>query len=329
LKLNKFHQQLHNCKQILKDGSLLNIDGGRPESNAIHSLKKPGSLTQKRMQSLTSQVARNIFADQVMTDAMIILKETGLIATNKLGDNTSTFGSRYIMKLESPSDIFDNNVDDISINLEWQGQSYKSAKFMELCKGLAKRIFINVGPGGCLKSHSSVEGFTEYHNNGVVFRSHPSYKGSREWMDWALIKWDEQSVPIPAKIFMFLNLEKSELMTEEEHELFRSSLNFKGLDVQNEDMNQMVSNAHHYLTASKWVVIQSCLSHEEEGTHPNNNYRVEPKLGTRYYLESKWRLVPIETIVDIAYCLEIGNESKEVVCLDEKSEWYNHFLENV
>ena len=28
LKINKYHQQLHNVRQILKDGSLLNVNGG-------------------------------------------------------------------------------------------------------------------------------------------------------------------------------------------------------------------------------------------------------------------------------------------------------------
>ena len=38
-KLVKLHQQLHNPRQVLKDGSLLNVDGGRCESIAIHSSK--------------------------------------------------------------------------------------------------------------------------------------------------------------------------------------------------------------------------------------------------------------------------------------------------
>ena len=37
LKLVKFHQQLHNVRQIKKYGSLLNIDGGRCESVAIEN----------------------------------------------------------------------------------------------------------------------------------------------------------------------------------------------------------------------------------------------------------------------------------------------------
>ena len=38
-RLVKFHQQLHNPRQVLKDGVLLNVDGGRCESIAIQSSK--------------------------------------------------------------------------------------------------------------------------------------------------------------------------------------------------------------------------------------------------------------------------------------------------
>ena len=44
-KLVKLHQQLHNPRQVLKDGVLLNVDGGRCESIAIHLSKNQAGIS--------------------------------------------------------------------------------------------------------------------------------------------------------------------------------------------------------------------------------------------------------------------------------------------
>ena len=53
LKIPKFHQNLHYTQQILKDGSLLNIDGGRPESHNKSIIKQPAKTTQKNQKNIT------------------------------------------------------------------------------------------------------------------------------------------------------------------------------------------------------------------------------------------------------------------------------------
>ena len=329
LKVNKFHQQLHNCREILKDGALLNVDGGRPESIAIDTLKKPGSLTQKRVQSLTRQMAENLMSDQVMADARDLIDQQSTLYSISKVDKPAyqLYGSRFAFQLSFPDGSFNVGVDDVKIDFKWKGEAYHSTKFYDLCKGVAKRLYINVGPGGCLRHNSVVDGFTEYHIGDLVFRSHPCYRNEREWTDWAMIKWDEVSEPIPAKICMFLNLENSKMMTPQEHQQFRSSFESDIFASQNEDNNESMRDSQQFLTRSKWVVIQSCLSEEEEGIRTHNRYRVQSRIGTRYYLEDKWRLIAIESIVDAAFCLQIGEKGDEVICFQDKKEWKNSFLD--
>lgn len=142
-----------------------------------------------------------------------------------------------------------------------------------------------------------------------------------------MIKWDDNSDPIPAKICMFLNLENSPLMSEEEHEEFRSSFDSDVLLHESMNNNQSIRDAHHFLTRSKWVVIQSCLSEAEEGIRDDNMYRVESRIASRYYLEEQWRLVEVESIVDTAYCLEVLDNGTDIVCFHDTSKWQSFFLD--
>ena len=179
---------------------------------------------------------------------------------------------------------------------------------------------MNTKEGGCLKHDSVVTGFTEYKLGGDIYRCHPSYRGGEEWMDWAMIRWDNEEVEmVPAKLCMFLNLENSMLMSDSEHEVFREMFDYDDDDIDD-------PNSYFYLSRTKWVVIQSCLSENEEGTHVKNEYRVDTKLGKRYYLEKQWRLLPIESIAAPASCIVVGDDDDEVVSFGSNSSWKSIFL---
>ena len=135
---------------------------------------------------------------------------------------------------------------------------------------------MNTKEGGCLKHDLVVTGFTEYKHGGNIYRYHPSYRGGEEWMDWVMICWDnEEEEIVPAKLCMFLNLENSMLMSDSENEVFREMFDYDDDDI--DDLNSYL-----YLSRTKWVVIQSCLSENDEGIHVKNEYRVDTKLGRRY-----------------------------------------------
>ena len=322
LKINKYHQQLHNVRQLLKDGSLLNVDGGRCESIAIQNLKQPGLLTQKRSKSLNKQLANNLMSNQVVSDALMVVESnmTPVIKNSTDAMKPKSFGSCFYLRLSHPDSSFNYGVDIIDFAMEWKGREYGKLHDNNLCNTVCKRLFMNPKEGGCLKHDSVVTGFTEYSLGGNIFRCHPSYRGGQEWMDWAMIRWDnDEDELVPAKLCMFLNLENTKLMSDNEHKVFREMF-----DNDEEDADD--HNSYLYLSRSKWVVIQSCLTANEEGNHMKDEYRVDTRLGKRYYLEKQWRLLPIESIAAPASCIVLGKEEDDVISFGNKSSWKDIFL---
>ena len=63
LKISKFHQNLHFPRNICRQGSVLNFDGGRPEAIAKDLAKCPGLRTQKHHKSITIQTAKRYHED--------------------------------------------------------------------------------------------------------------------------------------------------------------------------------------------------------------------------------------------------------------------------
>jgi len=60
LLLTKFHMLLHIHNTIARHGSMLNVDGSRPEAIGKKLVKDPGSLTQKRDETLTKQASSKL-----------------------------------------------------------------------------------------------------------------------------------------------------------------------------------------------------------------------------------------------------------------------------
>eukprot|EP00971_Amphidinium_carterae_P145891 2891672-Amphidinium_carterae.1 len=56
--MTKFHQSLHLVDTIARHGSLLNVDGSRPESMAKVNVKDPASHTQRVSSTLSYQTGK-------------------------------------------------------------------------------------------------------------------------------------------------------------------------------------------------------------------------------------------------------------------------------
>ena len=119
-----------------------------------------------------------------------------------------------------------------------------------------------------------------------------------------MISWGDDDEDVPAKLCMFLDLENSQFMTDEEHEQCRSEFQLEG----DGDNEVCAPNTYQYLTRSKWVIVQSCLSHSERGDEKKSDYHVHSDIASYFQVESTWRLLPIESITGPAYCVEVGME---------------------
>ena len=330
LKIPKFHQNLHYVKQILKEGSLLNIDGNRPENFNKDNVKSPAKITQKRRTTITKQIAKNYHEDLVLQEG---LREFDFFYESKVNVNDSMNENLFCgSKFEFRFICHDyNKSEDCSVRVTWLGTSVVETMCDELVLRVAKRLFLHTGEGGCLSATGVLYGFTEFRNNGITYRSHPSFRGGKAWNDWAMVAWNEESDPVPAKIIMFLDLTNCDIMTPQEHR--ELCINILGEDYDPRD----VDHEYVYLTNEKWMVVESALVDDEisSGFEDDSDYRMYSTISTRYYMESQLRLLPVNSIVGPAYCIEIPstvvdgslyNDKSEIISLKHKEIWGDLFL---
>jgi hypothetical protein len=146
-----------------------------------------------------------------------------------------------------------------------------------------------------------------------------------------MVAWNEESDPIPAKIIMFLDLTNCDIMTPQEHR--ELCINILGEDYDPRD----VDHEYVYLTNEKWMVVESALVDDEisSGFEDDSDYRMYSTISTRYYMESQVRLLPVNSIVGPAYCIEIPstvvkgslyNDKSEIISLNHKEIWGDLFL---
>ena len=325
LKFPKFHQNLHYCEQILKDGSLLNIDGGRPESLNKQNIKDPAKITQKTQSSISWQLAKNYHEDLVLKATTSYFEWLGgkpmseVSAVERSGLGGSKFELSFLCE--------DYNVpDSFELQIKWKGKEVKESVNSYLCQCISKRLFLHTGEGGCLHKDSIVNGFTEFTNNGVTYRAHPSYRGTRPWFDWALFNWEGTDELIPAKIIMFVDISECQIMTADEHQAFCRIFDH------NNDLRGEVDHGYYYLTNEKWVIIHSCLQDDEapEGYEGNLRFKIDSCLSKRYFLEENMRILPVSAIVEPTYSVLVPSTSKgnpeEVFTVLPKDKWGGLFL---
>ena len=327
LKLNKFHQTLHYVRQIQKDGSIQNIDTGRPESNAVTMYKDLAKMTQRRQETIVPQIAQRHYEDLVLADAARIL-----IPNNRRNAQPEPkefeqglTGGKYNLTIHFEDG---DNIDDEmapTVDFQWTGVSYNPRLPASVCLALAKRLYFHDGRGGCLSHTSSPTGRTEYiDENGIRYRAHPSYSNNTEWFDWCYIQWDGYSEQYPAKIITFLDLNDCEIIQQIEGE-------------------ELTGDEDSYLETGEWAVIQSgneikVTSDDLETMETLDAQRrnkvmhsMVPSIGKRYKMERSLRIVPVDKIRKPCYCIPDSLDRTswnidEFIALDDIRSWHCGFL---
>ena len=315
----KYHQLLHYVRQILKDGSLLNIDGGRCESIATTNYTNPGKRTQMRQETFLNQLAHCHYADLTINCAF----QNCRIPYGRLTHSESMMqhndspqsilgGSRFLLRLQQSEDQDQQPV----VEFIWQGKAPEKGYPNELCSALARRLYINQRQINVVCPQTSVICYSEYQMGDKLFRAHPCYRSDGEWFDWAIIDWDEGREHVPAKLFMFIDLTECDFVVP-------SSTQHGNDDLLNHPDIQ-------YLRKDKYVVIQTALE-DFEDLEPNQRYRVDEKIARRIRLEQSWRIVPLQSIVGPTFVIPEAVEQNAPAVVDHvmvlpKSRWPDEFL---
>ena len=328
--LPKFHQALHYVAGIKKDGSLLNVDGGRCESIGKTNHTNPAKRTQMRTETLLPQLSECYHSDLIIEEAannwMVPYgKLLGVSLSNTIvepimipeqGTIYSFEGSRY--KISYDNGIGNRDIDRGEISIQWEGIDAFQPFDTDLLRSLGDRLYIRQRTRINRLTHTSVvHGSTEYHKNGCIFRAHPSFRSSEPWFDWAYVRWEGQRSPVPAKIHMFLDFRSCQ---------FDITPNDGDLD---EEDGPDIEDC--FIHNDLYVVVESAFHPGEDPTIIRDRYRVHDDVSSRVRLDGKWRILPIECIASPAFAVpaEISQRSKinnDYTVLVPEQKWYSLFL---
>ena len=345
VKLLKFHQLLHYNKEILKDGSIQNIDTGRCESIAVTMYKRISIWTQRRQMLLTEQLAARhlecvtaIELGRTLSKCDFAKDRSFVIVAPK--QSVGLGGSTFKMKLTNCQDNEFSYLNK-TVAIEWKGVPVDASYHSYVFKNLTKRLYLNTEDGGCLTHDSVVVGKTEYaDDDGNVYRAHPNYRSNGMWYDWCKISWNTTDDPVPARIIMFLDLTECKLMDHTSLNQMREDLNEEIMEVTEDGTRRRYPNRDRTKYLSKddiWVVIRSAYDYDHSTatvpdlTQSEKQFTMNSKLTHRIILEDECRIVPVSSIISPCYVLPGTFSDSRELCseffvVDDIDKWGHEFL---
>lgn len=363
LKIPKFHLMLHIVRNIIRHGPVLNYDTGRQESNAKDTGKTPALRTQKHHstisyqtatrnhEDLTIQEAEQLFHDcssnvgQIDTRSKSSYSYFGTAAnlcnnrnssnTGDVEDFTTIGSSRFTITVVADGRTY--NPEALTSQIRWQNKTPNACFNADLLMCLSNWLWFNP-LGGCITKSSFPKGFTEIQLDGHTYRAHPSYRDNGSWYDWALVKWEGTDDLIPAKIYMFFELDPDSTQYLNEIDMIRNGTFDAGNNVSsvilpasvrvddNTEENDFIKQ-HRY-----WAVIHSAeTSFLDQDEYPSE-YHLCSRLTRRIKLENKkFRLIPVSAIrapayVIANYSLMESNYDNTAIVFNHKETWAETFL---
>lgn len=338
----KFHQMLHYNSYIAKYGSVLNFDGGRGESIAKETHSDPGKKTQRRYDTFLKQLADNYHNDMIIKEASQLQHTMFGTVVSQHIPNIGVHHSQNYLDIELPvarntnglcgsrfqisydelrGTDSDDSRDAPDIELKWITSKVKGNFNERLVQMIGERLYKRVRTRmNRISVDSVVEGFTEYKKENNVFRAHPSYRSEGAWYDWALLKFDEQEQYVPARIQMFLDFKNCKFVEN---------------DNENDEFADLENTDHHprnfFLKSGQYVVVECAYLEGEGPAIVQNRYCVANPIATRFRLDGKWVILPVEVISSPAFVvaaeLEQGLErSCDFFYIHEQTNMYSHHI---
>ena len=340
LKIVKFHHISHWWWYITQYGSMRNVDGGRPESNAIQITKNHARRTQGRADTINQQTCQRYYESSILKecirycptipnrlsdDTQSCILENGSENINNGSGNssisTAVGGSRFVLTFVYPdSEGYDNYFPDGSIcnfKLAWLPKRKEiagSCISKTLLASVARKFAYYCGGDENNGRIKCINGFTELKYGGDLYRCHPSYRQSgMQWNDCAFFKWNgdiesnEGTVNLEGQIHMFLDF----------------------TNVLYEDRVPVLSQMH-----SRNMHIEKgyyCVIHSVDGRNEVQNQR---KLIQRHTMEEEMHVINIDTIQGPAFLIHDSTKRyddelflpKEVISVVIPNEWSDIFL---
>jgi hypothetical protein len=345
-KMTKFHQTLHLPSAISRHGSLLNIDGSRPESMAKGNVKDPASHTQRITSTLSYQTGKRYIESLTFREYKRLKAEetNGLVdcydyggyinrntpeaqaARTNTEDNvydtgnqrsSSSAGTSFTLVLHP-----DQRDNEYVVDVCWKGKGIPTLGQFDkhLLSQVGKRLF-GADDGGVILDNE-VQGCTSVIVQGTTYTAHPLFRNDHPWHDWVYIHWEGYDDPIPARIDMFLDLRQSTI----------SNVTVDGEDNETEaDRHEPIPFRHMFLEKKLYAVVWSAKSLQ----FPRNRsteHHIPLKLGFRVELEDYRRIVDVDSFV--RPCFGLLNTcgisrapfDRTAIIMKDREDWVQFFL---
>lgn len=336
LKLMKFHQLKHLwivCKMF---AALPNVDSARNESHH-RKKKKLAEKTQCRFNVLDEQTASNEFYFNLFLKAM---KKANIKIADKFEmnfeknhneeasinedlDNSEQLNSTILECKKKKGSTYQLTFDYANKKLvgKWIGKKIKKKEFRYpqhiLDSVYSKLQGYNEGKPN--QRISSVNCFTEFRcadNPSIVYRCCPDYMKSKDWFDWAYMKWTGYDQPLEAQLLMFIDL---------------TTITFKECDPAPE-CDKFTSDT---------IVLSHSVNHNtiSKSRPPALTGRGQgpiTRIAQFATMEGYYHYADVSSIVRPAYVIsdKIGDStllqpgrSTHVISISPLEQWHNHFLD--
>ena len=340
LKIVKFHQLLHLWWIIKLFGSLLNVDGARGESNAITLTKQPGLHTQMRHIILNLQTASERFnRDVILKCYQQVANSTGPCHEENLivddEEEMDDSGNPHGSKFEVQFDYVHN-----CISTKWLSPKMKSKRCRFPTK-LTAAVFnkLSCYNGGYPRKRiARVTGFTELkvkyraeetnqstdnddEEDTQTIRACPSFRNSRPWFDWAMVRWTTDNIPqdIEAQVMMMLDM---------------TTVEFEDCPTPNTH-NWMITNSAHDIIQS----LQVAFIHSADGVRRDKSHAGR-KSSVAFWLkmETSYQMVDLKCIDRPCFVIVdkmndvhngrfVAGEATDIISILPKCMWSTKFLD--
>ena len=162
---------------IYRNGSPQGSHSGPTEHNHIVHVKQPVQTTQKRRQVIDKQISKRVTESHVINVAMNMMESTPIDSNDSVHNHADGIPRNattwiYAVRREGTHVKVTNKAGSTGVH-HW---------LLHFLVGHVSTNFLD-------HKHFHILIHSECYCNGHLLRANPSYRGSHEWYDWAMVRW--------------------------------------------------------------------------------------------------------------------------------------------
>jgi hypothetical protein len=198
---------------------------------------------------------------------------------------------------QNPSPKFQCRLCTLSLNpnnanrlvYKWPNKKYSDVDGFQIDNDIYQKItsrIWNSMNGGRLHRDGKLQCFSEcVLANGHIVRAHPHFNSERPWYDWVMVKWDEYTETLTAKVLLMFKIESGQI---ENYNLLGDSI--------------LVGHVDQFLEVDKaYAIVQTVTG--DIFNYRGRRFHLKSNLAMCYTLEKDLRLIEIESFDALTFVI--------------------------